>query len=92
MVVIEHNLDVIKCADYVIDLGPEGGDAGGHVVACGTPEELTRVKGGIHLRTLQTINSLSTEKSKTVVYAIPSELLKSIDIRVLDFFKEMKKK
>ncbi|MBS3061483.1 MAG: slipin family protein [Candidatus Diapherotrites archaeon] len=55
-------------------------------------KELTRVKGGIHLRTLQTINSLSTEKSKTVVYAIPSELLKSIDIRVLDFFKEMKKK
>jgi len=55
-------------------------------------KELTRVKGGIHLRTLQTINSLSTEKSKTVVYAVPSELLKSIDIRVLDFFKEMKKK
>ncbi|MDO8625691.1 MAG: slipin family protein [Candidatus Diapherotrites archaeon] len=48
--------------------------------------ELTAVKGGVHLRTLQTINSLSTEKSRTVVYAIPSELLKSIDVRVLDFF------
>ncbi len=55
-------------------------------------KELTRVNGGVHLRTLQTINSLSTEKSKTVVYAVPSELLKSIDIRVLDFFKGLKKK
>ena len=40
MVVIEHNLDVIKCADYCIDLGPEGGDKGGMVVATGTPEEI----------------------------------------------------
>ncbi|HYG82043.1 MAG TPA: excinuclease ABC subunit UvrA [Pyrinomonadaceae bacterium] len=44
LLVIEHNLDVIKTADYIIDLGPEGGDAGGHVVATGTPEELVRVK------------------------------------------------
>ena len=42
VVVIEHNLDVIKCADYIIDLGPEGGAAGGRVVACGTPEEVAR--------------------------------------------------
>ncbi len=40
IVVIEHNLDVIKTADWVIDLGPEGGDAGGEVVGVGTPEEL----------------------------------------------------
>ena len=40
VVVIEHNLDVIKCADYCIDLGPEGGDKGGMVVATGTPEEI----------------------------------------------------
>ena len=40
VVVIEHNLDVIKCADHIIDLGPDGGDNGGQVVVCGTPEEV----------------------------------------------------
>ena len=45
VLVIEHNLDVIKTADYIIDLGPEGGDEGGHVVACGTPEEVAAVEG-----------------------------------------------
>ena len=44
VVVIEHNLHVIKCADYVIDLGPEGGDKGGKLVACGTPEEVSKNK------------------------------------------------
>ncbi|TAJ43846.1 excinuclease ABC subunit UvrA [Methanofollis fontis] len=44
VVVIEHNLDVIKSADHIIDLGPEGGDAGGHVVAVGTPEEVAAVE------------------------------------------------
>ena len=39
--VIEHNLDVIKTADYIIDLGPDGGDRGGEVVAMGTPEEVS---------------------------------------------------
>ena len=44
VIVIEHNLDVIKTADYIIDLGPEGGDEGGYIVGCGTPEEITKVK------------------------------------------------
>ena len=44
-VIIEHNMDVIKTADYVIDLGPEGGDCGGEIVACGTPEEVAQVEG-----------------------------------------------
>lgn len=44
IVVIEHNLDIIKTADYIIDLGPEGGDGGGTVVACGTPEKVAKCK------------------------------------------------
>lgn len=43
VLVIEHNLDVIKCADHIVDLGPEGGDGGGTVVACGTPEDVVKV-------------------------------------------------
>ena len=42
VVVIEHNLDIIKCADYIIDLGPEGGDEGGQIIAVGTPEEVSK--------------------------------------------------
>ena len=44
VVVIEHNLDVIKTADHIIDIGPEGGDSGGEIVAVGTPEEVAAVK------------------------------------------------
>ena len=44
VLVIEHNLDVIKCADYIIDIGPEGGAGGGEVVATGTPEEIAKIE------------------------------------------------
>ena len=44
VVIIEHNLDVIKCADHIIDLGPEGGDQGGNIVVTGTPEEVAKCK------------------------------------------------
>lgn len=43
--IIEHNLDVIKTADYIVDLGPEGGDGGGKIIASGSPEEVAKVKG-----------------------------------------------
>jgi excinuclease ABC subunit A len=43
VLVIEHNMDIIKTADYIIDLGPEGGDEGGYIVGCGTPEEVAKI-------------------------------------------------
>ncbi len=57
VLVIEHNLDVIKTADHIIDLGPEGGDKGGHIVASGTPEEVAKAEGshtGRYLRRVLT--------------------------------------
>jgi len=53
VIVIEHNLDVIKTADWIIDLGPEGGERGGYVIATGTPEQIAAVEDnqtGRHLR------------------------------------------
>ncbi|MEO8238704.1 MAG: excinuclease ABC subunit UvrA [Flavobacterium sp.] len=47
IIVIEHNLDLIKCADWIIDLGPEGGENGGHLLAVGTPEEIVKVKKSV---------------------------------------------
>ena len=66
LIVIEHNLDVIKTADYIIDLGPEGGDQGGTVVATGTPEEVSqneRSYTGIYLHKIMNIH-FNTEKTK----------------------------
>jgi excinuclease ABC subunit A len=57
VLVIEHNLDVIKTADYIIDLGPEGGHNGGQLIACGTPEEVAACEAshtGRYLAELQT--------------------------------------
>ena len=53
VIVIEHNLDVIKTADHIIDLGPEGGDRGGTIVATGTPEEIVKVKASYTGKFLQ---------------------------------------
>ena len=43
MIIIEHNLDVVKTADHIIDIGPEGGDGGGQIVATGTPEQVAQI-------------------------------------------------
>ena len=48
MVVIEHNLDVVKTADWIVDLGPEGGEGGGKIVAQGTPEQVARLARASH--------------------------------------------
>ena len=78
IVVIEHNLDVIKSADYVIDLGPEGGAGGGRIVAAGTPEEVARNEASATGRFLagmlgareRTADSVSCRLT-TVVVALP---------------------
>jgi excinuclease ABC subunit A len=60
IIIIEHNLEVIKCADHIIDLGPEGGDAGGSLLACGTPEEVAKCKESYTARFLR--EKLKSEK------------------------------
>lgn len=64
VVVIEHQLDVIKTADWVVDLGPEGGDEGGEVVAAGTPEEVARVKGSFTGQFLRPLLSRKRKKRR----------------------------
>jgi excinuclease ABC subunit A len=67
VVVIEHNLEVIKTADWIIDMGPEGGDAGGAIVAAGTPEDVSKVKGsytGRYLRDLLTRRAAARAKKE----------------------------
>ena len=63
VLVIEHNLDLIKCADYIVDLGPEGGDAGGNIVAAGTPEDIAKTEHsltGNFLKKVLSLNKRST--------------------------------
>ena len=64
VIVIEHNLDVIKTADYVIDLGPEGGDGGGTIVAVGTPEEICRVPASYTGKYLKPLLDAKAETSR----------------------------
>ncbi len=66
VVVIEHNLDVIKTADYIVDLGPEGGDEGGLIIAAGTPEEVAQVKASYTGQFLKEELRLETESPKKV--------------------------
>ena len=72
VIVIEHNLDVIKTADYIIDMGPEGGDKGGTVIACGTPEEVAKVPEsytGQYLREYLKVMKGTLLEQKGMLYA-----------------------
>lgn len=73
MIIIEHNLDVIKSADHIIDIGPEGGDGGGQVIAEGTPEEIAKVKSsftGLYLKQV-----LAEEKKSLEMKSKKNEIL-----------------
>ena len=67
VLIIEHNLDVIKNADWLIDLGPEGGDGGGQVVATGTPEEVVQVKESYTGQYLKPVLKRDTELTKQMI-------------------------
>ena len=64
VVVIEHNLDVVKSSDWVIDLGPEGGDKGGEVVCAGTPEDVAKVARSYTGKFLKDLVDTRTKKMK----------------------------
>ena len=75
VLVIEHNLDVIKTADYVIDLGPEGGDAGGRVIATGTPEEVAAVEASYTGRYLRKVLGLDRSAEPALRSKEPAEII-----------------
>ena len=64
IVVIEHNLDVIKTADWLIDVGPEGGPEGGEIVACGTPESVAKIKYSHTGRSLKPLFAAAKTKGR----------------------------
>jgi len=72
VVVIEHSLDVIKCADYIIDLGPEGGDAGGEIVAAGTPEEVAQVERSYTGQFLRQLLGRNNARRRRAAAAVPA--------------------
>lgn len=67
VLVIEHNLDIIKTADYIVDLGPEGGSGGGTIVASGTPEEVVEVKESYTGRYLKPVMERDKKRMKTLL-------------------------
>ena len=82
VVVIEHNLDVIKSADYIIDMGPEGGNAGGQIVATGTPEEVAEVKEShtgsfLKGRLSEGLSGKSMSRRKKAVRAVAGNMIKN---------------
>jgi excinuclease ABC subunit A len=79
VVVVEHSLDVIKCADWVIDLGPEGGGAGGHIVAEGAPEAIARVKASYTGQFLGPMLARRAAKPRGKARAARAESSRSID-------------
>ncbi|MCX8012289.1 MAG: excinuclease ABC subunit A, partial [Desulfobacterota bacterium] len=83
LIIVEHNLEIIKCADYLIDLGPEGGDAGGYIVATGTPEEIATCLHswtGKFLLPLLKKNLLPKQKAKPIYVSQPKGLSEKIEI------------
>ena len=82
VVVIEHNLDVIKSADYIIDLGPEGGNEGGRIVAAGTPEEVAKVEDSLTGRFLKErlsegLSGKSMSRRKKAARAVAGNMIKN---------------
>ncbi len=69
VLVIEHNLDVIKQADWIVDLGPEGGEAGGEVIATGTPEQVAEVEGSYTGQFLRELLPAKSTRTKTAAAA-----------------------
>ncbi|EGJ8650760.1 hypothetical protein IOA37_004886, partial [Salmonella enterica] len=67
VLVIEHNLDVIKTVDHIIDLGPEGGDGGGTIIGTGSPEQIVQVKESYTGKYLKPVLERDTERSQTLV-------------------------
>jgi excinuclease ABC subunit A len=78
VIVIEHNLDVIKTADYIIDLGPEGGSGGGTVVATGTPEEVAATKGSYTGQYLAPILKRDRERMEKLLSQVEKEMAKTL--------------
>ncbi|MNP72588.1 UvrABC system protein A [compost metagenome] len=74
VLVIEHNLDVIKTADYLIDLGPEGGSRGGTIVATGTPEDISAVAGSYTGKYLKPILERDLARTRKALEEAPQEV------------------